>query len=820
MDIRKAIQHALDGQAILFAGSGFSFGAKNLNGHFVKLGYELRDFIATKCGYSATTASLETVSTFFVRRNSPQELISLLRDEYSIRAIQKHHKQIMTAPWKRVYTTNYDHVIEKSAAHNRTPYNSITLSSDFAANSKSNICIHINGSIEKLDLNTINKEFKLIDKSYSCEVLNGNPWFEFMKSDFESASAIIVVGYSLQFDIDIKRLFALPSIRNKVSFIVGPTDEMDLELLRDYGDVETFGVQTLGDIIEDEKSRFVKSFSSIYSSFEHQHLAPFIRENVTFNDIFNTYFLGKYSDKIMDKDATGSYKYVIHRHDLSFILNNLHNKRVFLITSDLGNGKTLLCNQLRNELRTKDVHVFQFKHWTNTTNDEIENISCIRGKKCVVIIDNYQSHFDILYKFYQYNSSNIVYILTARTSINLLSFRRLCNTLHVNEMDIQLVRINNLNNQEIGSLAYLFKNNSLLSTKFDSSSVSDIEQYITAQCGGKFSNILLAIFESSDIKRRLNELFSQINSSTQINSKIKDISIFILIQALQNIELSLYEVLDLFEADYVEFTARENEFMSEVFDIENESINVKSSIIARSLLLSVIDFRSLINVYIAAYLSADLKFATNPAYEELLKNLMSHSNFIPYLEKENSAVEIERYYNSIRNATFSQNNPFFWEQFASSYLDMHNYPLCKQCLENAFLEASAKSGFIPFQIETIYSRYLVDQLLFDASNSKIDMDKVVFVLTESHSRLIKYYTNPDNNVYYVFKVAAKYSDLFDRFKDDFDKRHASIFIEKSGDMLHRMNVYVRDFSDSPYKLTIQTWINRLTICINECKKKA
>lgn len=46
MDINTAINFALKGNAILFAGAGFSYGAKNLNGTSFNLGEGLRDIIA------------------------------------------------------------------------------------------------------------------------------------------------------------------------------------------------------------------------------------------------------------------------------------------------------------------------------------------------------------------------------------------------------------------------------------------------------------------------------------------------------------------------------------------------------------------------------------------------------------------------------------------------------------------------------------------------------------------------------------------------------------------------------------------------------
>lgn len=81
---------------------------------------------------------------------------------------------------------------------------------------------YINGYINKLNIDTIDKEFKLTDRSYDCETLRGLPWFDFMERDFYSAKAIIVIGFSMQSDVDITRILSSPMVAPKVVFVSKP----------------------------------------------------------------------------------------------------------------------------------------------------------------------------------------------------------------------------------------------------------------------------------------------------------------------------------------------------------------------------------------------------------------------------------------------------------------------------------------------------------------------------------------------------------------------------------------------------------------------
>lgn len=122
MELKEAIQYALEGKAILFAGSGFSHGAKNFHGEAFKTGIGLRDSLSKSCRIDAKDYSLSAVADFYTESSghSVNDLISFLVDEFTLGEIAPAHEIIMSIKWKRVYTTNYDLVIEEGKAQNLT----------------------------------------------------------------------------------------------------------------------------------------------------------------------------------------------------------------------------------------------------------------------------------------------------------------------------------------------------------------------------------------------------------------------------------------------------------------------------------------------------------------------------------------------------------------------------------------------------------------------------------------------------------------------------------------------------------------------------
>ena len=159
--LEYAIEKALDGEAVLFAGAGYSFGAKNEKG-MVPSAKQLKTDLMKELGLeNTTTYGLETISQYYLSKKTPETLVQKLRSCFCIKSVANHHLQIARVPWKRIYTTNYDQVAEKASEFVEKDYqiNPIVLSDDFSHSQKDHICIHLNGYIDRLNTKKLEDEF-------------------------------------------------------------------------------------------------------------------------------------------------------------------------------------------------------------------------------------------------------------------------------------------------------------------------------------------------------------------------------------------------------------------------------------------------------------------------------------------------------------------------------------------------------------------------------------------------------------------------------------------------------------------------------------
>ncbi len=812
MEIREAIQHALEGQAILFAGSGFSFGATNIKNKPFKTGIELRDALAAECGITETEESLENVSLLFKKQKSPIELVRFLKEEFSLKTINDCHRTIMSVDWKRVYTTNYDRVIETAAEENEKILSPVVLCDALDDFDKSAVCVHINGFIDRLTVSNLDTEFKLTEKSYAHETLNGKPWFELMKADFRAAEAIIVVGFSMKSDVDVQRLLSSPEMQQKTLYVTGPDlDKVSLALLKEYGRCEEFGTIGFARHIEQGKANFVPPVGKIhFTSFIREYRETLEPENVELKDLVSLFYEGNFQLKLLQKDKNGEYSFLFFRKRLDYVLSNIKSKRVFVITSDLGNGKSIFCQLLRNELREKDIAVYILHKRQINIDSEIEYICTKENKYCVVVIDNYQSYLDVLKNFALFGTKNVTFVLTIRSAINHLNYRKLYKIFNISDEEYSPVNLNAMVPPEIEEFAYLLDRNSITSSKISDSGL-DAKTYLTSVCRGKLNSMLLDLFESSDIKTRYKKVYEKSKNESQ---GVRKLAIFSLMKSTMNFEMDFSQMCEILDIDYVSLSKEDSEYLNEIFDFESNTVIVKSSIAARYFLYSVIEISELVDVLIEIAKCADQFYTQNKTFEELLKNIVSHSHYVNF-KSHNKGAEILRFYEGIRNTQFCVHNPFFWEQFASACIDINEFTTANQCLKNAFVEAKKFSNFVPFQIETVYGKYVINKLFYDINRKRdINSDFVIEQLKEFDEHVMKYYSHPENNVYYIFKIGARYKEIYDLYKNDFDGKQIAIYNGLLNKMIKKMQDFVNSCRDTFYINTTKKWLRDLL----ECKK--
>jgi SIR2-like domain len=295
MNLDEALRHALDGQAVLFLGAGFSADAKNRTGLPLPTGVNLVKTLAEALKLP-TTPSLDIVSDMYKERIGESALARLMRDRFTAKQLTAHQVVFGQVPWRRIYTTNYDNVIELAHQDAKRPIKPITISTPpTEVPSNQSVCVHINGYIGDVTGTSLPTDFILTNTSYLSDIFDRSRWSRVFREDVEVASAVLFVGYSM-YDIDIARaLFAAERIRQKCCFVVrpNPSEETKFTLSR-FGTIADVGADAAGArLVELIKTHVPASRPQVYKSFLLRDAASYTSKTVTDGAVFDLLVLGK-----------------------------------------------------------------------------------------------------------------------------------------------------------------------------------------------------------------------------------------------------------------------------------------------------------------------------------------------------------------------------------------------------------------------------------------------------------------------------------------------------------------------------------------------
>lgn len=132
MDINnldEVVGKILEGNCLLFLGSGFSVGAYNILDETMPIGGGLAKILDDKTGEN-NEGDLEEASESYIDKFGEVALAQLLRNIFSVKTPSSGQKEICGCKWRRIYTTNYDNAVEQIMAKSGKQFLPVTLSSD------------------------------------------------------------------------------------------------------------------------------------------------------------------------------------------------------------------------------------------------------------------------------------------------------------------------------------------------------------------------------------------------------------------------------------------------------------------------------------------------------------------------------------------------------------------------------------------------------------------------------------------------------------------------------------------------------------------
>ncbi|MBD7982976.1 SIR2 family protein [Sporosarcina sp. Sa2YVA2] len=793
MDLEKAIKHALDGDAIIFTGAGFSSGMKNVSNTDIPFAGTLsEDYLSKELNIVKPSKDLGLISNLYIDKLGKESLIDKLEQLYICKNVSGEASQAMIAkvPWQRVYTTNYDDVFEKASSMKGRKRIPITLSKTAKEYSGKDVILHINGFINELTPKTLMSEFKLSKTSYLVESFKDckTGWFDIFKSDLDAASTVIFVGVSFEYDIDLQEvIYNSENFKDKIIFIdnVLPSDHDFNDITFNYykekfGEVYNIGIDAFAEEIAKISLTHTRKNKSVnFSCFKEVKEGNYIELNS--NDIRDLLKMGFINEKIAYFNRNNN-SYLINRKEADNILEELKNKtKCICVISGMSSGKTSLITSLSNKL-TEIGNVYLYKSTNRNLHKEIKEIGLKKGP-VYIILENYNQYLDILSKLKSILlSDNVHLIVTARSFIHDTRRDSLIRIAGLSEHDVKEFYVDFINKDDIDKVINLLESSDYF-LDFSNSSMRDKRNIIQKKWNSQFSDILLELIKSPVIEKEIRDIYQDISKSRLM----EDLVLIACIFKVFAIDLSLNDFQTLLKSKSLPISFYNDESLNQFIRPANNEIHMQSTVLAKYIVNNfgqenLLDLLNIINENINDLPDQSKIRAVREA-------IVSFSNLNLLINRDKGIIdfnEIVEFYYNIRNVSFYKKNEFFWLQYGIACLEAQDFERAHANLNQAYkIGREKKYTFDTFQIDTQFARYLLETDLEDEQDSYKRFEK-------AHELLVKVIMNDKCQPHLVFKRVSKYNDYYERHKDNISNDNKNKMIKSIEYFIEITETYINE----------------------------
>lgn len=782
MKLENAIEGIFTGESVLFIGSGFSFGATNSNpkSPLVKSSTELSNALLAECGMTGDRIPLTKASQVYLQMKNARDMVDFLKKEFIISSISPEHEYLASLKWQRIYTTNYDDIIELGLAKNHRIATSVTLSDNYKnyPDNKTDMIVHLNGFIRTLNEDKLNSEFKLTNSSYLASDFVQSQWYDLLINDLRTCKSVFFVGFSMDYDLDLEKIIVGNKVKEKAFFIVSnKTIDVDRLYLSSYGNVHPINL-----------SGFVKEIKKVKSTYNpiHESFIPISfkelkldKQNVHVGtkDFYELLISGEIKFPFIQRALQDrSFDYVVNRTALAEIVKIVNEgQKNILVESALGNGKTVFLMQIAANFLLEGKRVFWYEKYTSNVYEEIRQITKLYPD-AILILDDYHTAKEVIRCLTSTSKTNVI-ITAERQSYHDAIYDEIQDVLG----GYSTISINRLDNKESIRIDDLFTKYSVWGNL---SVPSKRKNYLKEQCHSQISLLILSRIKSTNILKKFSDSYDYIKKEPSF----KKAFVVALLSEFFKLQIDTYDFATLVGASVLNNPSfRRNIGVQEFFNFEESAIRFKSSIVARYFLEKFIEPETIIDTLVSMMRTFDAYAKVNPDYKSKLTMLMNYtqlSNCLGYL-KSSTLNLVLSFYERVMDLPSCKDNIHFWLQYAIARLAEENYAVAKLYFEKCYALAGEIEGYKTYKIDNHYSRYLLENAI---ANS--DEKECMEAFRKAHKILVITYPG-DEKTTYSYRMASKYIPFYEKFYAKLSKSDQLEFLFKCDEMKTKCAYFIR-----------------------------
>ncbi|KAF7785763.1 hypothetical protein PRUB_a0142 [Pseudoalteromonas rubra] len=741
------------GNAVLFTGAGFSLDCTNISGGTPPLAKKLSHLFSEYISIPENDDLMYT-SDIFMRYGNKLDILEILHQQYSLTEASDANVKICSIPWRRIYTTNYDNSVELAYGKNGKHIDSISLlhkTSDYIKSSRQ-VCVHINGSIKNAVEDDLDNKIKLTDSSYlSGDFFLNTEWRSVFNKDLDHCSAIVFVGYSL-YDADITKILnENPAYAEKTYFIThAGASHQDTYKLSKYGYVSTIGTESFGNFIseityQDESVLLPECFTQVVVSSEDANLDDHAARNLL--------LYGRYETQDVDTAIRSNFEipYMFQRSVTKEICQTLKSKRHVLLQSELGNGKSVLMDQVASILSNEGLNVWKLTNFDANPCRDLDLLS-LKGQH-LLLIDDITGLADFFSYFAAVIPNNITLLLSDRT---LNSFGNI-KILSESNIDFSVYTLDKLADDEIVQVTSILEDQNMWK-QYTGWPLERKKELFKNSYGEQLSNVLIGLLNSPDIKSRVRSLLSKLLS----NDSYKKTLFAICLCDIFDVQKQSSYIADIAgNEDILKVSFRKEEAFKSLFQVgADNSIVSKSSILC---LFIVNNYLS--ESYVVESCLEIMKRIDNSSLGHLRKlhsKLRTFHNVEKLIPQKQNALN-NYFVHLKRNCIWLREHPHYWVQYAMCRLSFGDIVEAQEHLSSAYRFAQKKSnGYRTEHIDTQQARLYLMQSVELSNNAKASSQ--AFEYFDKAHKLLCSLEEDDHKYRQVIDYEKVYNELYEKLK--------------------------------------------------------
>lgn len=759
------------GKSILFLGAGYSSEALNTLDQPIRDVSGLIEQLLSEIGEKETDGyDLESAADEFLDFYSGrgEKLLSdLLHKNFTSKTYTPEQRIIACQPWFRVYTSNYDNIVENIFTEEGKPFTVSEVSDPVSPpTNKATQIVHIYGNINRASADEFRRNFLLTESQRDNSPFLKSPWFRRFHDDILTAPALFFVGFSLT-DIDLRRLLGSFSkeILQKVHFITWDGEKKPvITRMKKFGTPHLIGLSGLAEHLEEKRAGAPKfNYFSLPMALDEIDFRIQSSATVSSGDIERLMITGEVdTTKISQSDlnnAPGTYLIPRSKITLQRITKTASSTRPIVVHGDIGNGKSIFSYIVGYHYRQQNMRVFRVRREPEDIGEVISFLQSI-DEGALVIFDDLMKFSSLPEAIINIGRTDIIVLGTVRS--NLIDTARETVVRKFAGRSFVEADLNNVVRSEARDWVRYLDENGLLGER---SSLTENEKhdFVEKRCRGQMRDVVLELYTSGALHQKVEELLNNIQELDAGSRNVIGFSALLTVSDFQNLARfsDIAELVD-FNQSLEEFRASLNKKgLSALVRLDQGDVVIRSPALAQFILRRIFGLSSTLDIARKAVHYINDYWYDEHEFELLAKSLLKFSSYNFLVSSKRDGTEMEGFYNACRTLRFAQVDPLFWVQRSICNMKRNEFDIAERFVDTAYGLASRIHKFDTYQIDNHFARVLLTNSLENGVSDDGALE------LKASSLLQNVLSRKSGDLYHPLSVMRIFAEIVEKYSASF-----------------------------------------------------